>query len=434
VTAPPDALAPALESASEELARRASRFEVFVRLGESAQLVLDHDSSLERRESRELGVACRVWARGRAGFAAAAGSAARAGRQAALAALDGMRPAADPLPPRDALGTSGSALVHPVVEGEAREIFARRLAAAFAAGSPRVALVQARLLTGTSAAALATGDGFQARAGAGGAVVELLLAPPSGPWRHVHAAAPSLADLRPDALAARAIEACLLAAQGESPARQLADVLLAPAVAAPLVVALAQHLAREAGEEDTPAAVRVSHAWHLVDERPGPAGLLPLPWDGEGLAARRIVLADGGRLGERFATWERAKRTGERPGGAVRPSYRHPPFPGPSNLVVLPTAAVRQAELLARLGSGFYLVLPAGPVRVDHPSGRFALRAAAVAVRHSRAVAAHPLVDLRGSFRRLLRGLAVTGGDVESFSLASAVTTPSMLFRRLEIT
>jgi predicted Zn-dependent protease len=433
VTAQPDALTPALESASEELARRASRFEVFARLGESAQVTLAPDSSSERRESRELGVACRVWARGHAGFAAAAGSSARAGREAALAALDGMRPAADPLPPRDALGTSGSALPHPAADREEREQFAHALTAAFAAGAHQVRLVQARLLTGTSVAALRTGDGFLARATAGGAVVELLLAPPAGPWRHVHVAAAGLADLAPDALAARAIEACLLATRGEAPPRQLADVLLAPAVAAPLVVALAQHLARELSDDDTIARSRVSQAWQLVDERPGPAGLLPLPWDGEGLAARRIVLAAGGRLGERFATWERAQRTGERPGGAVRPSYRHPPFPGPSNLVVLPTAAARQADLLARLESGFYLVLPAGPVRVDHASGRFALRAAAVAVRRSRALAAHPLVDLRGSFRRLLGGLAFTGGDVESFSLASAVTTPSMLFRRLEI-
>ena len=428
-----DPLLPAVHSASEELARRGVRFEVFARLGEHARLVLDQDGGLERRESHELGVACRVSDGGRAGFAAAAGGGARAGRQAALAALDGMLPSPDPLPPREVLGTSGSALVHPPAEPAEQEAFASALASAFAEAGSGVTLVQARLLGGISSAAIATGEGFLARAAAGGAVVELLLAPPAGPWRHLHFAAPALADLEPEVLARRAIEAALLATRGGAPDRQLADVLLAPAVAAPLLVALAQHLARETNDDGALARARVSRSWNLVDERPGPAGLLPLPWDGEGLPARRIVLVAGGHLRDRFATWERGQRTGEQPGGAVRPSYRHPPIPGPANLVAFSGTALPQPDLLALLESGFYLALPAGAVRVDLASGRFALRAAAVAVRHGRPAATHPLVDLRGSFRRLLGTLAATGGDAESFSLASAVTTPSLLFRRLEI-
>ncbi len=424
-----DPLAAALQAAAEELARRRVRSEVFARAGENAQVVHTHDGARERRESRELGVACRVSGRGRAGFAAAAGSASRAGRHAALTALAGMRAAPDPLPPREVLGSSGSALPHAATPPEAREQFASAVVAACGA-APAVRLLQLRLLTGTSTSVLATGDGYLARATAGGAVVELLLAPPAGPWRLVHFAAPALADLVPETLAHRALEASLLATRGGPPPRQLADVLLAPAVAAPLVVALAQHLA---GEAASLARARVAPAWLLVDERPGPAGLLPLPWDGEGVATRRIALLADGRLGERYGTWERARRTGERPGGAVRPSYRHPPHTGPANLVVLPAAATRQEDLLARLDHGFYLALPAGSVRVDHASGRFALRAAAVAVSRGRAVAAHPLVDVRGSFRRLLGGLAATGGDLESFSLGCAVTVPSLLFHRLEI-
>ena len=117
----------------------------------------------------------------------------------------------------------------------------------------------------------------------------------------------------------------------------------------------------------------------------------------------------------------------------MRPSYRHPPVPGPANLVVLAETSVSQPELLRLLNAGFYLAVPAGPVRVEPVTGRFALRAAAVAVRDGRPTTAHPLVELRGSFPRLLRGLAATGGDTESFSLAGAVTTPSLLVRRLEV-
>ncbi len=290
--------------------------------------------------------------------------------------------------------------------------------------------MQVRGLTGSSAAALATGEGFHALASAGGVVLELLVAPPEGPWRHFHFAAPALADIDPGAVAERAREVALLATRGRPPARQLADVILAPAVAAPLVAALAQWLTAAA---DPIGAVRVSRAWRLVDDRPGPEGLLPLPWDGEGLPARRIELIAGGAVRERLATWAEAERAGGVPGGAVRPSYRHPPHAGPANLVVLPEPALRQSELLARVEHGFYLAVPAGAVRLDVASGRFELRAAAVAVRRGKPATAHPLVTVRGSLRRLLGALVAVGGDSESFSLACAVTTPSLLLRRLEI-
>ncbi len=427
-----DPLLPAVHSASEELAHHRVRHEVFARLGLSAEVLRRRDGALDRRSRREVGVACRVSGRGAAGFGAAAGGAARAGRQAARAALEARVPATDPLPPRDLLGSSGSALEPPAADQPRLEALADDIATAFGAATRAAALAEVRVLVGGSTTALATGEGFLAHAKAGGAVVELLVAPAEGPWRHFQYAAPCLADLQPASLVERSVEASLLATAGGPPERQLADVLLAPAAAAPLVMALAQHLART-GTANGQEGGAVSPAWCLVDERPGPTGLLPLPFDGEGIPARRLVLVSGGRLGEGFVTWERARLSGERPGGAVRPSYRHPPEPGPANLVVLPEAALVQSELLRRLGGGFYLAVPAGGVEVDRHRARFTLRAAAVGVRHGRPVSTHPVVELRGSFQRLLRGLVATGGDTESFSLGCAVTTPSLLFRKLEI-
>jgi hypothetical protein len=85
------------------------------------------------------------------------------------------------------------------------------------------------------------------------------------------------------------------------------------------------------------------------------------------------------------------------------------------------------------MANGFYLAVPAGAVRVDATEGRFGVQAAAVALQDGKPAATHPLVELRGSFRRLLAGLLAVGADSESFSLGCAVTTPSLLFRRLEI-
>ncbi len=425
-----DLLLAALHSAAEELTGKGVRFEAFARHGESVQLNRNGSGALERRSSREFGVGCRVSGKGRAGFGAASGSGSRAGRDAARLALSAMHPGPDPLPPRQALGAAGTSHPRQLPEGDLLEILLGDVARPLDRGRHGVRVVQARVLAGISASAIATGEGFHARASAEGTVLELLVAPPEGPWRHFHFASRVPTDLDPAAIAERVRETALLATTGAPPERQLADVLLAPAVAAPLVEALARFLTA-AG--DDARGLRVSKAWHLSDERLGPEGLLPLPWDGEGVPARRIELITGGEIGESLATWESAQRTGGRPGGAVRPSYRHPPVAGPANLVVHPHPGTSPSGLLTRLDEGFYIAVPAGPVRLDAVRGLFEIRAAAVAVRRGKPIAAHPLVDVRGSFRRLLASLLTTADDSESFSLSCAVTTPSLLLRRFEV-
>ena len=420
-------LGPALHSAVEALHGRRLRFEVFARTGETDLVRRTAGGEWERRRSREVGVAVRVAGDGKAGFAAAAGSGARAGHEAASAALAAMVPARDPLPPRELLGVTAVAPPPPLLAADEREALARALAAAVTADG-RVDLVELRLLDGRAQSALRTGEGFVADAAAGAASIELLLAPPAGPWRLLRTALADLRHLEVEPFAERAVEAALLCAEGEAPRHQLADVVLAPAVAAPLVAALARHLS--AGSEHRQ---RVSALWHLLDERAGPEGILPQPCDGEGFPARSIVLLAGGLLRERFASWDDLADRGGRAGGAVRRSYREPPAAGPANLVVRAARPVPQPELLGALAPGFWVDHPAGEVHLHPSSDRFALRAVAVSLAGGRAVAAHPSVELRGSFRRLLSGLAGVGADPATVALDCAVTTPSLLVHRLEI-
>jgi predicted Zn-dependent protease len=418
-------LVPALEAAATELQRRAGRWEAFTRLGESLEIRGAGDR-FEERSARQVGVACRIALDGRAGFGAAAGSAPRAGKEAARAAAAALLPGDDPLPPREALGsTPVAADPTPFDPAELRDL-AGRLAAALARGG--VDVRELRVIAGRATSALLTGEGFAGRAAAGSCLVEVL-ASANGPLRHLQAAGRAVAELDPLALAVSFREQLLLSGSGIAPSPGLTDVLVAPAVAAPLVLAIFR--AVSVTGHAPPPPHRIAPAWEVLDARPGPEGLLPLPFDGEGLPSRRIRLAGAGALGFRLATWGEAIHGGGEPGGAVRPSYRNPPHSGPANLVVVPLRPSPPSELLERLGDGLYLVLPGGSPRLA--DGRLTFTATGVSVRNGRPAATHTAIELRASTRRLLASLEATGGDPASFSLAAAVTTPSLLFRRLEV-
>ncbi len=426
-------LLPAVHSAVEELRRRRVRFEVFARAGESTHLRRHSDGSWERRRSREVGVSCRAAGDGRAGFAASSGSSARAGREAARAALGTMLPAPDPLPPRELLGCL-AVPGRPQPSGAAElEALAHAFTASLSAWGERLRLLELRVVEGVSSSLLTTGEGFSCTAEAGGGVVEALLAPQHGPLRLVHWAARAVSDLQPERLAAPVGEAALALSRGHAVRRQLADVVLAPPVAARLVLALVRAATdgRENALVGTGERRRGRGPWHVVDDRAGPRALLPLPCDGEGIPLRRVeVIADGVVTGG-WATWAEACATGAPPGGAVRPSYQDEPRAGPANLVVLADQPQPREALVHRLGRGFLLDFPGGEVRSDGSS--FALRAAATAISGGRPDGTHPIVELRGSFRRLLGALEAAGDDNASFSLACTVTTPSLLIRGMEI-
>jgi len=422
---------PALERAVAELVRLGGRYEAFARVGSVEEHRWRPGTGWERRRTREAGVACRVAAGGAAAFAAAAGSAASAGREAARAAHAGLAPAPDPLPPADRLGIARVPDPPPAPGSDEVAAFAAGLLERLNVPVGETALAEVRLLAGTSRSIILTAEGFSARIAAGGVVVEVV-ARDGGTPRLFQAAAPTLSDLEPATLAERALEVTSLAAHGPAPDRQLADVVLAPAVAARLLAAIVPSIAHPAARIRSLLGA-VSPAWELWDARSGPDGLGAMPCDGEGIPARSIGLLTRGRVGEPLATWSDAVQRSVPPGGAVRASYRDAPVAAPANLVARPNPPVRAAELLARLDTGFCLVLPLGEPHLEPDGGRFSLAATALAIRGGRVTGSHPGVELRGSVGRLLRNLEATGGDSCSFSLACSVTTPSLLVRGLEI-
>jgi predicted Zn-dependent protease len=412
------------------LARHAGRWAVFARTGTTFERRYRQGRGWEGLEATEAGVACRVAGGGTVGFSAAAGSAAVAGREAARAALASRRPGEDPLPPRNLLGRTAVPALPPSPDSDSVESFSRRLLAALAGAAQGTRIGELRVMAGMARAAILTAEGHVAPAAASGAVIEIVTFE-AGFARVFHTAARSLAGLDPDAIADRAHAVLSLASRGGSPARHLCDVLLAPAVAARLITALAPLFVARARSAALPRSASLS--WHLTDARPGPDGLLPLPWDGEGIVSRVIPLVAEGRVHRDLATWRDATVCGTPPGGAVRPSYRSEPTAGAANLVVRPDPSGRPGTLLEALGDGAYAALPLGEVVFDPGDGRFSVACTGLSVRAGRRFGDHAALEVRGSARSFLRGLRGVGGDSESFSLACAVTTPSLLVRGLHV-
>ena len=425
---------PAVEAAASELFRGCDRFEVFARAGTIVSVRRDSSGWWEQRVSREIGVACRAVARGGVGFAAAAGSSARTGREAARAALEGLAPGEDPLPPAEVLGVSEVPQVQAVAELASLDDFARTLVARVVARSASVSVLDVRAMGASSETIMLRSERFVATSRGAGVVVELLAAGPEGPARLLHFSARALEELDPEICAERAVETVLLTAAGTRPPCGFVDVVAGPAVAAELVAALARHMVtcRLEGWHHLSRA-HVAPEWLLLDARAGEAGLMPQPFDGEGLPSRDVTLLADGHQHDVPLAWAASKALGAPSGGAARLSYRTLPVSAAANLVVHAQVPLPLPELLSRLGDGLYLVLPASPVRCSERHGRFAVSCGAVLVAGGKPVSGCPLVEVRGSFRRLLSALEACGGDTERFALTLAVTTPSLLLRRLEV-
>jgi len=418
------ALPPAAEAALAELERAKVRHEVFAKEGETWTLRW-RGGQWERRHAHQAGVACRLAGGGRRGFAAIAGTAATAGRDAARAALASAYPGPDPLPPRALLGGCPVPPSPPPPSVAEAEHFAAHLADAIACLSLRIEEI--RVVTGWSRTLLVTGEGFAGTASVGGALVDVRASQGELPATLVHHAVPALSE----AVAARLVEVVDACAGHRLPAAPpqagLWDVLLAPEVAAHLLLALLDLLGAQPRRRR-----HVSPAWHLVDARCGPEGLLPLPFDGEGIPSRRVELVAGGRLGNPALTWEDAAGMAGRAGGAVRASYADPPTSGPANLV-MGAGTASPKELAAAMSNGWHLRAVAGPVQLDRPRDRLVLPALGVRLRGGDPVQVWPRVELRAGCGRLLAALQAAGGDPASASLRAAVTTPSLLFRQLEL-
>jgi len=160
-------------------------------------------------------------------------------------------------------------------------------------------------------------------------------------------------DLADDAWTAVLADRWLAPAGGVAPAAREVTVLCNPECAAALVLAAVR--ARRPATDGERDGAAVGPGWHVVDDPPAPGALFGGEFDDVGFRTRRRVLADG-RL------WTGAA---ESKGHYRRTSFRDPPAPLPSSLVVLAPAQAPPPSCLLVTGLTIHAIGPGWVLEVD---------------------------------------------------------------------
>lgn len=159
----------------------------------------------------------------------------------------------------------------------------------------------------------------------------------------------------------------------------------------------------------------------LVDDPTNPLAYTATDIDGEGLAARRNVLIDAGRLDRFVHSSYSARRLGARPtGNGVRGGYAGSPGAGCLALQVVPGAR-SQAELVADVADGILVQQVQGlHSGVNAVSGDFSTGAAGLVIENGTLGRPVREFTIASTLQRMLLDIAEVGGDLEWLPMRSA--------------
>jgi len=167
----------------------------------------------------------------------------------------------------------------------------------------------------------------------------------------------------------------------------------------------------------------------VVDDGRAKAGLACRPLDGEGVPTQRTqVVKDGVLCGYLHNTYTARKGEARSTGNAVR-SYRSQPTVGPTNLLLEPGTAPREA-LLREGEGGIYVTELAGLHTVNPMSGEFSLGAKGHRITAASLGAPVRDVTIAGNLLDLLQKVRMVGNDLRwVFQVAS----PTILIEDLAV-
>ena len=215
-------------------------------------------------------------------------------------------------------------------------------------------------------------------------------------------------------------------------------ILLRPDMAARLTATFASLFSADAAQKglsllkgregETIAAPCVT----IVDDPLLPDGFASYAFDGEGVAARRKSVVEGGTLQTLLHNLKTARKQGvETTGNAARISAAGPMSVSPSNFYLLPGAAGVD-ELYARAGDAILITdLMGMHSGANAVSGDFSLGAKGFLVRNGRLDRAVNQITIAGNFLELLREIEAVGSDL-TFG-ASHFASPTILVRALSV-
>ncbi len=229
-----------------------------------------------------------------------------------------------------------------------------------------------------------------------------------------------------DPLARRLCDAAVLPLEEPEAPPGRGQWLLDPAVGAALLAALAPVFTAERPPLWIARGSFGSPEVSIADDASGEA-----PFDGEGVATRRILLVDEGRLAAGLYDLRTARRAGRQSTGhGVRPSFRTPPAAGPRRLFFEARSPRPAAELLASVTRGLYASALTAPVRVDIAEDRFEIEFTGISVVAGRARGPIAGAKASGRISELLHRVRGLAGDAQFFPMPFLSGAPTILVER----
>jgi PmbA protein len=180
--------------------------------------------------------------------------------------------------------------------------------------------------------------------------------------------------------------------------------LLAQAVSGEALYRRATFLADLEGEQVASPLVT------LTDDPLLPGRIGSRPFDGEGVASRRVAVFDRGVFRAFLFDAYNARRLGRRTTGAASRGVASPPSPGVSNFVLEPGEA-RPEDLYAGLDDGLYLTDLMG-FGVNLTTGDFSRGAQGFWIERGRLAYPVTEINVSGNLKEMLAGIDAVAGDL----------------------
>jgi PmbA protein len=166
----------------------------------------------------------------------------------------------------------------------------------------------------------------------------------------------------------------------------------------------------------------------LVDDGRMPGGIGTEPWDGEGVATRRNVLIDRGRLARFIYDTYHARRANTRSTGSAVRSYASQPSIGAMNLY-LAAGAESPEQILKKVDRGFYMD-DQGSFGFNSVTGDYSYQAQGFWIENGEKTRPVDGVTVASNSLEMLKNVVAVGNDLR---FDRSVAAPTVLISEMTV-